>query len=706
MFSACSSVACSACSIEKEIEEVKMMEFPCNEVLQSCCQDDSRATHLSPEDSVHRALLCCGVRADMSQISSALSTLKLRPPCSVSDVRLLAFHLLSVGSQPCRPVIPHCHRGMRLQHLRKMDDALITSGWLKERCAQYNSADDVQAGARFALHEDLYGLDKLLVRDATSGQVPELMIPLLSDLGVTNGLSQDPCSFSELLYPMGLKEVHFFVSHYWGHPFAATVAALGDFAAHRESVASFGDAVSFWICSFCLNQHRITDELGDSPDDAPFNIALSKATHGMVMVLDGALSPFRRIWCLYEVSRANDLGRSLSILTGSHTQDAAEHALRLSRISHKLREVHAFDALSSSESDKLSILHRIMDASHRERYAELAHFIHHFKNSTSPMSRIDSRYFLDFDTNVRELLSTPLFRAELEQGRLEEAMQYAAFANFSVADLQRLIELKGDIRSRVSGLVYGELATLTLLHKAACKGSDTVRYLIEARADLESPLETIHVPGEGIIAMLQDNSTPLHAACLFGNVTAVQILLDAGADVLSESGKSQCLMPPIHYAASGSRQGLSLEIAKLLVQRKADALVKDKGQNSLLHHVVAKPDTNFTEFVLQQGLSVNVADGEGATPLHVAANWGMVGQIQHLCNSKADIGATKTDGATALHRAARSGHVEAAKALLLHGASAHIPDSSGHSAIEVARHSGHPAVSDFMLGEEQQTREP
>mmetsp|Transcript_12386 Transcript_12386/g.29121 ORF Transcript_12386/g.29121 Transcript_12386/m.29121 type:complete len:728 (+) Transcript_12386:10-2193(+) len=706
----CTAFACAAYTrepnntIKKQVSS-QVMQLPCDEVLQACFHSDHEEpvspTRSHCKDSLHRALLCCGLCADTAKIRSALSTLKLRSPYSVSDVRNLAVHLLESGCTTCRPVVPHCQRGVRLRDLRKMDETLIATGWLKHQCEDHNSADAVKAGRSPFLQEDLYGLDQLFTRDATSGHVPEELVPVLGDLGVAGTLhSEDPCSFSELLCPMGLKEVHFYVSHFWGHPFTATVDALSDFALSRDCVANVGDALSFWICAFCLNQHMITAELGETPDDAPFNIALAKVKHGMVMVLDDALNPFRRIWCLYEVSRAHDLGRKFCVLAEHHSQDAGlaqDSVMSASNICHSLLEVSSCKALASCENDKLAILHRIVDASQKTRFGDLASFMHRWRNPSSKLAKIDGRFFQDFDNSVRELLSTPLFHAELQMGQLEEAMQYAIFADFSVSDLQRLIELKGDITRRMAGLVYGELAMLTLLHKAARQGSDTVRYLIAMRADIESPLETIHAPGEGIIAHLQDHTTPLHVACKFGNVAAVEILLDAGADVLAESGSSRSRMPPLHFAVTGGGEAETLAIVKLLVQRSAEVLSIDAGQNSLLHQVVCQQGTAVTDFVLKQGHPVNVADGDGATPLHVAANWGMVGQIRLLCEHKADVAATKIDGATPLHRAARSGHAEATNSLLLHRGNVHATDGAGLSPIEAALQAGHVALSQSML---------
>ena len=60
--------------------------------------------------------------------------------------------------------------------------------------------------------------------------------------------------------------------------------------------------VAFWICLFALDQHKLAEELGCSPERGPFFAALAKASNGVVMVLDSQIHPFRRIWCLFEVS--------------------------------------------------------------------------------------------------------------------------------------------------------------------------------------------------------------------------------------------------------------------------------------------------------------------------------------------------------------------------------------------------------------------
>ena len=56
------------------------------------------------------------------------------------------------------------------------------------------------------------------------------------------------------------------------------------------------DDVVFWICIFSLNEHKVVEEVGLTPDEYPGNVTLMKAQHGAVIVLIGCVKPIRRSW--------------------------------------------------------------------------------------------------------------------------------------------------------------------------------------------------------------------------------------------------------------------------------------------------------------------------------------------------------------------------------------------------------------------------
>ena len=46
----------------------------------------------------------------------------------------------------------------------------------------------------------------------------------------------------------------------------------------------------------------------------PFNAALAQAEAGAVMVLDEEINPFKRIWCLFEISRLKALNQPFELI--------------------------------------------------------------------------------------------------------------------------------------------------------------------------------------------------------------------------------------------------------------------------------------------------------------------------------------------------------------------------------------------------------
>ena len=56
-------------------------------------------------------------------------------------------------------------------------------------------------------------------------------------------------SFAEFVGP---SPVVWFVSHYWGHPFALTCAAIGKHARGFGSAACWRDA-AYWVCTLSNN---------------------------------------------------------------------------------------------------------------------------------------------------------------------------------------------------------------------------------------------------------------------------------------------------------------------------------------------------------------------------------------------------------------------------------------------------------------------
>merc|ERR1719456_1384325 len=93
---------------------------------------------------------------------------------------------------------------------------------------------------------------------------------------------QYSCSFVELV-PAKAQTPVWFVSHFWGTPFAQTLALLAFHAAQRALPPK---TTPYWLCTFANNQHDLS-ELGTSLQETPFVKAiLCQQCQGTVTVMN------------------------------------------------------------------------------------------------------------------------------------------------------------------------------------------------------------------------------------------------------------------------------------------------------------------------------------------------------------------------------------------------------------------------------------
>lgn len=124
--------------------------------------------------------------------------------------------------------------------------------------------------------------------------------------------------------------------------------------------------------------------------------------------------------------------------------------------------------------------------------------------------------------------------------------------------------------------------------------------------------------------------TSLHVAALWGCVEVARVLIDAGASL---SVANQFGATPLHFAAQNKR----LEMARLLVERGADTMARAGngtrpyemaegelrtvlgGPSNAMHDAVKLRDVDGLRALLDQGGDVTEPNGEGRTPVHLAA---------------------------------------------------------------------------------------
>eukprot|EP00927_Polykrikos_kofoidii_P076528 TRINITY_DN7359_c0_g1_i4.p1 TRINITY_DN7359_c0_g1~~TRINITY_DN7359_c0_g1_i4.p1 ORF type:complete len:1497 (+),score=179.63 TRINITY_DN7359_c0_g1_i4:77-4567(+) len=105
-------------------------------------------------------------------------------------------------------------------------------------------------------------------------------------------------SFAEYV---GCGTLDWFVSHYWGMPFIATLDSLFLHAKRRQP-ANWRN-VRFWICTFSNNQWNMVEEIpSGGVQQTSFYKALSHTScKGTCMVVDCNVIPLQRSWCLFEL---------------------------------------------------------------------------------------------------------------------------------------------------------------------------------------------------------------------------------------------------------------------------------------------------------------------------------------------------------------------------------------------------------------------
>lgn len=175
---------------------------------------------------------------------------------------------------------------------------------------------------------------------------------------------------------VGAGEVQWFVSHSWGDCFNEFVRSI---IHHAQEVApspndcepvglSKGAAgvewrsIRYWICSFSINQWRAEQEVGSTPLESSFYLALRHSTCvGTVMVIQDTATPLTRSWCLFEVLQTflleNERGeegfRGLFLATHSGVLNSGAAPVdTVMKIAVKIVTVFFEDAKATRDSDK------------------------------------------------------------------------------------------------------------------------------------------------------------------------------------------------------------------------------------------------------------------------------------------------------------------------------------------------------------------
>ena len=515
-------------------------------------------------------------------------------------------------------------------------------------------------------------------------------------------------SFSELVNPFGLF-VHCFVSHFWGHKFTSTVTALDLWAdANYDKLTSEKEALVYWICLFALNQHDVAEEVGENPQQGPFNAALAQATGGAVMVLDEEVKPFSRIWCLFEASRLKDLQRPFELICSegslSQPENGGHKAVStkmLETTCQALWNVSTANAQSSVAKDRYQIWGETANESFRGIIQGLG--AERWFKSVIDQNGPDAlaEVFRDFDRYMKSLLSTTVLKVLMARGDFASAatccLQGADVSSEQLAEICSSFaaetERRGWLNSMLLQASNPSMAKLLLEKGAdarAARHDGNTALMFAAQGGHEAVAQLLLQHGADVAAARNDGVTALMLAARGGHEVVAQLLLQHGADVAAASNDGGTALM---FAAVGGHEA----VAKVLLQHGADvAAAKNNGFTALMlaaqggHEAVA-------QLLLQHGADVAAARNDGVTALMLAAQGGHEAVAQLLLQHGADVAAARNDGVTALMLAARGGHEAVAQLLLQHGADVAAARNDGVTALMLAAQGGHEAVAQLLL---------
>ena len=159
----------------------------------------------------------------------------------------------------------------------------------------------------------------------------------------------------------------------------------------------------------------------------------------------------------------------------------------------------------------------------------------------------------------------------------------------------------------------------TLLHHAAAHGR---LYCCEWL--LEQGLDSM--------AMDRDGDTPMHSAALWGHPECLEVLIDepeVDMDVRNHAGRT-----PLHLCARRNR----FVCLEMLLRSGATPAVQCSEGRTALHDAAALGNTLCLDLLVAADRTMlNVRDGRGETPVHLACAFEQKDALETLINYEADV---------------------------------------------------------------------
>ena len=163
------------------------------------------------------------------------------------------------------------------------------------------------------------------------------------------------------------------------------------------------------------------------------------------------------------------------------------------------------------------------------------------------------------------------------------------------------------------------------------------------------------------------------------------------------TSKSELIVAKQHDRITGLLPGVALTVSQL--SNDLSTLMemaippRESEMFDLLVDAIKSEQIEFVKLLISQGIDVNVRDGDGVTPLHVASRYPFTfGMLKYLVSLGADVNARDNSNRTPLHEVIQHNydHVKVLQYLISKGADINARDNSGRTLLHYAGEYDYP----------------